>query len=92
MCWALRLFPICDPAGDAALVGLGDGGGEVGEVAEGMADGGDGARAGVEIGMHVNGACEEVEFDVVTVLDGCNGATNCGFRTAMHAHGTTRDS
>lgn len=74
------------------MVGLSDGGGEVGEVAEGMADGRDGTRAGVEVCLHMDGACEEVEFDFISILHGGDGATDSSLGAAMYSHGATRDT
>ncbi len=63
-------------------MGLGDGGGEVGEVAALVADGGEGGLAvgRGEVGVDVDGAGEKVEGDGVAIADGGDGATNGGFR------------
>ena len=75
-------------------MGLGDGGGEVGEVAALVADGDDGGLAvgGGEVGVDVDGADEEVEGDGVAIADGGNGAADDGFGGAVDADGATGDA
>lgn len=81
------LLSISYPAGHAALMGLCDRGGEVGEVAERMADGESNARTSIQVGIDVDGASEQVEFDFIAIFHQGNWTAHGGFRAAMHAHG-----
>ena len=74
------------------MVGLCHCGGKVGEVAELMADRQDRTRTSIEVGVDVNGACEQVEFDFIAIFYHGNRSAHSGFGAAMHAYGTAGDA
>ena len=71
---------------------LSDGCGKVGQVSERMAHRQDAAGTRIEIGIHVDRAGKEVEFDLVIVLHDGDRAAHGRFGAAMNADSTARDS
>ena len=74
------------------MVGLGHSGGKIREIAEGMADGEVHAWTSIQVGIDMNGACKQVEFNFIAIFHHGNRAANGRFRAAMHAHGTPGDA
>lgn len=79
-----------DPFADAAVVGLGDGGGEVCQVAAGVGGLFEGCvgGTGVEVGIDLDDSLQQIETDRVAVADLGDGAADYGFRGTVNADGS----